>query len=534
MKKITLCIALLVGFVSHAQWNIDTAVNTLIADSNSGDMKSIGTSDGQTYIVFWKVVAAPTNYELRLQLLDATGTKQFGNDGMLVSNTIPMSTFTSVWSLSIDSSDNLYIGCSGTDDDSGHAFKMNTSGTQLWAITFPSALVVNILPLSSGDNIVSWLSTSAFKATMQKYDSNGNDIWPATQAALSGSSSTSPGDLYEISTGNYIMVFHVIGSGINSTLYAQRFDTDGNAVWTNPTQLSNKTTAFNTTYDGLVDNDIVYYGYIGKSATRFDSYLQRINSDGTLPWGINGMDFDTNETNYEQATKIAYSSGSNYIWAVCSYTNTSQSESGEYVQKFDKTSGARQFTDTAKEIYVIGSENVHAGNLQLVNDQPLFLIKSGNDNGATPTTLNACYLDSNGDFVWPEEIKPMATFSGNKGRIQFVKPVNGQAVTVFIEDKGAGNKIYAQNFTDTALSIDEFNSEISLQYLNPIKNELKLKSNELIKVVSVYNILGQSIITLDTNSNEVVIDSQSWTSGMYFIKISTINGNEKGINILKE
>ena len=112
-------------------------------------MQSIGTSDGQTFVVFWKSVAAPTNYELRVQLLDASGNQQLGADGALISNTIPMNTFTAFWTVTIDSSNNLYVGVTGTGDESGWAYKVDTSGTVLWTATNPNAQLVKVLPMSS-------------------------------------------------------------------------------------------------------------------------------------------------------------------------------------------------------------------------------------------------------------------------------------------------------------------------------------------------------------------------------------------------
>ncbi len=117
---------------AHSQWTSNTTINTLVADSEGGDMKAIGASDGSTYIVFWKVVAAPTNYELRMQVLDSSGLQQLGNDGVLVSDQIPMSTFTVIWSVEVDSNDNLYVGVTGTGDESGHAFKLDLEGNHLW------------------------------------------------------------------------------------------------------------------------------------------------------------------------------------------------------------------------------------------------------------------------------------------------------------------------------------------------------------------------------------------------------------------
>ncbi len=450
MKYLTFLISFLIVINVNAQWTADTNVNTLVADSQSGDMKAIGTSTGQTYVVFWKVVPSPINYELRLQLLDASGFKQFGPDGMLISNNIGMSTWTAIWSITIDDNDNLYVGVTSTGTSLGHVFKLDINGNHLWGpngVSFTDGWGIVILPLTSGEAIVSWNAPT--QALMQKYNASGVAIWASTQPVVSGSSNTAPGDMYELANGDYIMVFHVVGFGIGSTLYAQRYNGNGAAIWPSPTQLSNKGTVFNTTYSGTQDGDYIYYGYSGNTGLRFDSFVIKLDPDGILPWGINGMDFDINQTDYEMNTKIAFSPGSQYIWAICTYANTAQSDYGEYVQKFDKVTGARQFTNNAKVVYPISNDHKkHASDLFLLNDQPFFMLKTGYDNSVTPTTLRAIMLDANGGFAWPEETKALATYPANKKRTHFTQPVNGQAVAVFIEDKTAGLKIYAQNFSE--------------------------------------------------------------------------------------
>jgi len=449
MRNLTLLIALFLTVNIYAQWTTDTDVNTLVAETESGDMKAIGTSEGETYVVFWKSVEAPVNYELRLQLLDVTGNRLLGDDGLLISNAIPMGSFTVTWSVAVDSEDNLLVGVTGTADDTGRVFKLDTEGNHLWGadgVTISGiAFNVTLLPLTSGEALVSWVT--GVNAKMQKFDVNGTAVWDDPQEVISGSSKTAPGNMFELSNDDYLMVFHSYNWGISSTLYAQKYNSEGIAQWASPTQLSNKTTTHISYYSGTQDGDTVYFGYKGSHSNRFDSYLQRINPDGTLPWGINGMDFDVNETDYEMDTRIAFSSGSQYVWSMCTYTDPNQTDHGEYIQKFDKGTGARQLTDNAKAVYAISSDDkVHASDLFLVDDQPFFLLKSGTDNGVTPTTLDVLLLDSNGDFAWPEEVKPMATYEANKSRTHLTRTVNNQSVAVFIEDKSEGSKMYAQNF----------------------------------------------------------------------------------------
>jgi len=513
------------AFISmNAQWTTDTDANTLVVDSEGGDMQALSAIDGKTYIVFWESVAAPTNYELRLQILDVDGSQLLGNNGMLVSDAIPMSTFTVIWSIVTDDVGNLYIGVTGTGGgEQAYAFKLDSSGNHLWGangVNVGSGYSVTILPLSTGEAIVSWWLGG--QSVMQKYDVSGVAIWGTTQGIVEGANDTVPANVFELSNGDFMMVFHSLTFGINSNLFAQRYNDLGEAQWANPTQLADYGTVFNTTYDGVQDGDVVYMGYKASPGSRFDSFLQRINADGALPWGINGSDFDTNQTNYEMDTRIAFEEGSQYVWSACTYTTTSQGDKGEYIQKFDKETGARLLGENAKVIYPIGDEKVHSGSLHLKEDSPLILLKSGADNGATPTTLSALYLDENGDFAWPEETRPLATFSANKSRIQYTAPFNHQSVAVFIEDKGTGSKIYAQNFLDEDLSINDFENENAIFFVNPVSDNWNLKSENTISSISIYNVLGQTIFELkNDSSNDVSINTENWNSGIYIIKVVT-------------
>lgn len=457
MKNILFFLAVIVTFNLSAQWTSLTDVNTEVVTSNSDDIKAIGTASGKTYIVFWKVVGAPVNYELRLQVINTEGIKELGEDGILVSNTLPMSTSTAISKISIDQNDNIYIGVTGTNTGEGFAFKMDINGNHLWnpnGINLGSGYVVTIQALSNGEAVIAWYANG--QTLMQKYTASGSPIWSANQQVSNGlSGNKAPGDLFELSNNEFVLIFHVITSQIYSNLYAQKYDASGSPQWVAPIQLSNKTTTYNSSYSSAKDNDVIYYGYKANGSNHFDSYLQRINSDGTLPWGINGMDFDVNQTDYEMDTKIAFAPGSQFVWSICNYTNTGQSSYGVSIQKFDKFSGDRQFTDNARVIYPIGSSKVFAGDLQLINDQAIFLMKSGMDNGASPTTLHACLLTANGEFEWPTETKPMATFSASKGRIHFTKSINGIVVAIFIEQKIPGSsRIYAQS-TATDLAIND-------------------------------------------------------------------------------
>ncbi|MEN9700565.1 MAG: hypothetical protein RLZZ301_1763, partial [Bacteroidota bacterium] len=246
MRNFFLIILFLWQLDASAQWVTQTDVNTDVATSSVDDMKAIGTASGKTYIVFWKAVSAPTNYELRVQLLNNQGVKQFGPDGVLVSNTMAMSTSTAIMKIAVDAAENIYIGATGTNGGIGYAFKLNASGTHVWpssGINLGGGYMVTILPLSTGDAMIAWNASN--QTMLQKFSATGTAVWPApVQVSNGATNGKSPADLFELSNNECLLVFHVLSFGINSTLWAQKYNAAGVPQWANVVQLSNKGTAY--------------------------------------------------------------------------------------------------------------------------------------------------------------------------------------------------------------------------------------------------------------------------------------------------
>ena len=162
-----------------------------------------------------------------------------------------------------------------------------------------------------------------------------------------------------------------------------------------------------------------------------------------------------------------------------------------------------------------------------MNDNfPLLLIKEGFDTGASPTTLHALKLNEEGDFAWDEETRPLATYPANKSRVQFTRFLENQSVAVFIENKGSGTKIYAQNLNDGILGTSVADPESSLSFVNPVSENWNIKSNVIMQSISIYNMLGQIILFDDKiSSKEVFVNTKSWMPGNYVLNIKTDQGN---------
>ena len=84
--------------------------------------------------------------------------------------------------------------------------------------------------------------------------------------------------------GGFGIIYQERSFGISSTLWMQRFDNSGTALWSNAVQLTPLVTAATRYYSVLSDGDITYAGIFANPSgqNRFDAVVQRINADVLL------------------------------------------------------------------------------------------------------------------------------------------------------------------------------------------------------------------------------------------------------------
>lgn len=436
------------SMLCFAQWTTNTSQNLEVAGLNVADLQTASTSDGKTWIAFYNNNAG--NYDMRAQLLDAGGNKLLGPDGVLVCSQVSGSA-TFVFNVCLDASNNLIIAFQYqvAGNNTAVITKVNTDGSLPWGtngVILGAGLAPYPALLTTGETVVAWNNNSPGTLYIQKLTTAGSLSWGVPVAVNVGASLTTRGQLVANPGGNFTMVFQKRGVGISTTLYAQRYNNDGVSQWVSPVQISTLTTSGARYYSILADGDITFFGYYASSGSRFFSYVQRINADGAMPWGENGKEFSTYSTGsdpYQQTTNIAHSAGSPYVWAVCTYSNTLQSQNGVYVQKFDNASGAVLLDPLGKEIYPISANSdIQTGKLSLIDDDPLFISYDVN------YKIYATRLNATGDFAWPgSRVELSSTTAGGatpKGRFAFTDVINNQVVAVWYENRGVEYRAYAQ------------------------------------------------------------------------------------------
>ncbi|WP_347219814.1 T9SS type A sorting domain-containing protein [Chryseobacterium sp.] len=540
MKKLlTLFIGLSIGFMGKAQWNTALDQNLLVTNA-AGSSFAETMNDGKTYIGFWKSVPAPVNFELWVQILDKNGNKELGPNGIKVTDQIPMGTYTVMERTVVDASNNLYIGVTGTGSGTpGYVFKINPQGISEWpgGISLGEAYLPTILPLPDGNIVVGYFPPSQKYTRVQMFNTAGQPVWTNPTQVISNdpAKNTIPAELFKLNGEECEIIFHKqLSFGTTSYLFAQKINLkNGALVWDAAQQITTKSTAYNAKYSGAVDGNVVYYGYSTGENMRFDGYLQRVNADGSLPWGAFGVDFDTNQTYFEKDMKIAFEQGSPYIWSIANYSSSSQGENGEFVQKFDKNTGTRLFTNNARQVFPVNSTSMfHYSNLQLVNDKPYFVVQK-KEGAALNVSLNAVLLKDNGDFEWPQQYLPMATFPASKGYTTVLKPINGQGVIVFQEAKnteGVPEGIYAQNLILP-------NGTMGTQDISGKKANIKLYPNPAVDLVhidglkdqdfKIYNMAGQ--LVKSGLMKQGIIEVKDLVKGTFILKIK-----EESIKLIKK
>jgi hypothetical protein len=124
----------------------------------------------------------------------------------------------------------------------------------------------------------------------------------------------------------------------------------------------------------------------------------------------------------------------------------------------------------------------------------------------------------------------------------------GTYPTVALFPDSAGNGYYngtdGENYNTGTYLIDDFKFASSLStskfdkaslkmYPNPVKNKLNIEANGSIQKVSVYNVLGQEVMSVSPKSNTTSLQTNQLKIGIYIVKID-IDGVIRTSKFLKE
>ena len=385
----------------------------------------------------------------------------------------------------IDSSDNVFVagqtlspsniasgGYQNTKNGEIDAFlvKFNSSGSRLWGTYY-------------GGSLNDWITDLAL-------DTAGN--------IFTAGGTTSNDDI--ASPGSYLV--DAPGTSETNNVFITKFDTSGTRIWaTYYGGMNNDSTAGCAT-----DNDgNLYVGGLTESTSGiasggfqntygggyYDAYLAKFTAEGQLAWGTyyGGPEIDD-----AWDTKVD-NSGNIYL---CGTT--------------------RSTTDIASG----GFQNTYGG-----GDTDGYVVK----------------FNSSGSRLWGsyfggpaiEWVYSIAT--GSNDVVYFAgstESTSGIAQNGFQNTHSGGGydafllKISAENL-EVAIPVPDINFSY---FPNPVKDDLTIKSSTIINSVSVYNLLGQKVITEQLDTTEGAINMQVLKEGSYIVYVTT-SGTSKSFIVLK-
>lgn len=559
IKKLVTCLVVLAVFSTplFAQWSNDPAMNTAVCDlSGEQAIPKVVSSADFTYVSWFSSDAG--NYDVRLQLYDSQGNEQWEHNGILISNHEAMTWLTD-WDMTIDNENHAILAFQDirTGSNNIYAYRISPNGDFVWGadgIALSNTSSFDASPVtavtSSGNAIIAW--TSETVSFLQKISPAGDLLWGDTGITLTGTESYSWPQIIPIENDNILVKFYKdTGSYpyITRNVYAQRFDADGNPVWSEDTIISNAggVSAWTQILSIVKDHDNGFYVAWRDDRDNnmiLEVYLQHIDSDGNCTYEDNGMKVSTLPNRNRMYVQLALPPNSDNIFAFWNEMDSNQINRGIYGQKISP-SGERLWGDSAIAFIELSSTNVlpfAAGASQ--NDAVLFyeyLLSAIN------THIKAMRIDEDGNYVWPDEKVMMCSANSQKIHPDVSCFQNDQWVATWEDNRNGANDIYAQNINldgtlGTNQGIYEKPDMPDFFFLanspNPFnyQTEIQFSLNTITRLeISIYNIKGEKVKTLVKAEFNKGLHSKTWngkddknqtvSSGIYFVKMKEFENN---------
>lgn len=535
------------GMNTQAQWTTDLSVNTTVRAS-SGNNAAVPLladgPDGSTYTSWFE--SYNNDYQLRMQRLDADGNRLWPDSGLVVS-AFPQNSAIFRYDLASDADGNAVVAFQ--DERTGTldivAYKIGPDGSFLWGadgVELPTpgttGLAPNVSALSNGNSVVSWgTNNSPGTVAFQLIDPTGN-LLLTVPTELSAATRLSRPVPVATSDGGFILQYELEGANFlaPATMYAQRFDAAGTAVWANPVVVSTKTIAgfyFPSPVSDGQDGFYLAFNTGNPNNPSFgDVYAQRVRSDGSL-WSAQGTRMD----NSDATQKFTFGKGlvrvndADGLMVPMQVTDGAQGQSGVSVQRVD-TAGAVQLGLAAIPVLAVSADYVQPWDISAVSDGELSAFGDGavivtSTGGFGQQTLAATRVDISGDPLWIPAQHDICTLNSNKDDLQTSTLRNGQVVAEWQDDRGLSG-IYAQNITELDITtgiqpVETANGPVRLES-NPTDRPVLLVDAAFgpEATVTVFDaqgkqVYGQAIAT----STRMGLPLENMAPGIYTIRVRT-------------
>jgi hypothetical protein len=450
-----LLFAMLQATLLWSQWSNDPAVNTAICTLGGEQAipKIVVGPSGDYYISWFSNDSG--NYDVRLQRLDADGNALWDDNGILISNHPAMSWLTD-WDMAIDADNNVILtfqDIRNGGNNNVYAYRIAPDGTFVWGadgLELSNTTYMDAAPkaavASNGDAVISWHNDIGL--IMQRISPDGTLLWGDEGILLSGTDAYTWPQIIPVEDGNVILKYFVDSGPFYAPtrhVFAQKYDTAGTALWTDPTVISNAGGISAWTQIFSIVSDNANGLFIGWHEDRdnnnnADVYVQHVFADGSVDWAPNGILASTQTNSEHYYPKLAYQSGEDALYVYWNEMDADQNNRGLNLQKID-TSGTLLWGNNGMTVVPLMPDDVYlyaAGN----DDQKIVAFY---EQGTTGTQVKAVAVNNDGTYSWTGNSVTLSSVANGVVHPVVSPLANGQWVSTWEDSRDADVNIYAQN-----------------------------------------------------------------------------------------
>ncbi len=587
---------LLMSITSVAQWNNNPAVNTFVSGTQK-DMsfpKITITPQGTYYVSFLKnIPSSDTSFNYWLQKLDQDGNPMWGGDGIRISDQ-PCRTWVSDYTLRSDAAGNALITFEDMRGGPGGshvvAYKISPDGTSLWpsqGVDLFSDSINSYSPMmnltNSGNLIIAWdagfetivaISDTVNKSyiRMQKVSPSGALLWSHPVLIAELDSSARFPVITPVANDDFILCWQRRkyppnpnpGSPWDTWIYAQRFNSNGEAVWPEKVKICEFTgdtierlPIYFNVQTAQDENQGVFFSWFDDryQTNYWNVYVQHVDTAGALRWPLNGIPVSMENFGYNRVdSRLAYDQVSKDIYVVWDEDDPSGgfSNFGMVGQRIGMD-GTRKWGDMGKVfIDFVNDTSWNVIDVKLTPERTLLSIVDRQFLQIIPpdtlifNQLFAMKMDSLGNSLWNPSRKLLATTEGTKYYPMVTGFGNSSYVIGWGENRDSHfnsvGSVYAQNIqldgSIGPLGVRDIPSFSNNQNVMVCPNPTVGKRSDAIfknlphepVLISVSNIAGHVVSTfqgsVSPESRSIELNAAGLPPGVYLVKISTNSGTE--------
>lgn len=558
---LTLTLITLIQGKLNAQWSIDPTVNTDVFTTGF-HFNLVQKSDeqgGTIMVCDGYVSGSTTGGDIYAQHIDATGKKLWGTNGIKVCDYIENQSRPDV----VPDGNGNYI-ITWEDYRNGiradiYAQKIDESGNKLWNIN--GALICDAANEQSypkicsdgiGGAIIAWNDyRNEFNLVpkgdiyAQKINADGILQWTINGNVFCALEAEQRYvRIKSFGIGEAIICWEDYRNGLSNNssfdLYAQRIGTDGSYIWqlngvavcTAPNYQKNHSIECNGTQDIFITWEDCRNN---PDNSQNGIYAQLINSSGAIQWGNFGKGiinlFDSKQT----LPQMALDAYGNIVvtWQDGrNYTNTGYDIYAQCI----KRDGSFLWANNGIEIAAIPGNQE---NPMIVSDNVGGTIIAWVDDVEGVVDLYAQRINNNGSILWA--LGGYAVSSALKTQYQptLISDYESGAIVAWTDTRFDNNgdfycqRIYSNGkLTKPSVGINSIELRPLAIFPNPAHNILNFESPIEIQTIKISNTMGQIIIAEKVISN--TLDISYLANGVYIIECMDINGTLTRTKFIKE